>query len=194
MLQLQKLFQIISSIFINFPSIFTTFIAIFPSQKPKYVFVYIRKRKFRLGPLVIGTDLFSFLPLAERGGDSVSPCRGSIKALASSGPATSFHSRLTPSPVRAVLRRRVATAVAAHRSLLERRSPEPSVAVLPCAAPPRPPSRVAIYAVSHAGLLCSTPPKHRAQPHELAAPAAVSMSVRPPLWRDRLRASSCRPP
>jgi hypothetical protein len=163
-LQLQKLFQIISSISINFPCIFTTFITIFLSQKPKFVFVYIRKRKFRWGPLVIGTYLFSYLPLAERGGDSVSPCCASIKALASSGPATLFHSCLAPSPVRAAPRHRVTAAVAAHRSLLARRSPETSVAVPPCAAPPHPPSRVAVYAVSRRSPLLDAAQAPRSTP------------------------------
>jgi hypothetical protein len=163
-LQLQKLFQIISSISINFPCIFTTFIAIFLSQKPKFVFVYIRKRKFRWGPLVIGTYLFSYLPLAERGGDSVSPCCASIKALASSGPATLFHSCLAPSPVRAAPRHRVTAAVAAHRSLLARRSPETSVAVPPCAAPPHSPSRVAVYAVSRRSPLLDAAQAPRSTP------------------------------
>jgi hypothetical protein len=38
-------------------------------------------------------------------------------------------------------------------------SPEPSVAVPPCTASPRSSSRVAVYAVSHAGLLCSALPR-----------------------------------
>jgi hypothetical protein len=151
------------------------------------------------GPLVIGTDFFSFLPLAEQDGDFLSPYaaqhRSSARGWRQATPL--LHALLSAARL-AVHRSLVNNASARSFSSLRPRQPEPHLTTSP--------SRAQAAAVAVPGILrvhcrskrrrpceqptrwCCAPPTAVGAPSR--PPASASTAARPRRWSYRCRRAS----